>query len=32
MMEPAQPMMAMARTNWMMRRASLDAHIPVGEM
>lgn len=31
-MEPTQPTMATARANWMMRRPSLDAHIPTGEM
>lgn len=30
--EPTQPMMATARANWMMRRPSLEAHIPTGEM
>jgi hypothetical protein len=31
-MEPTQPMMATARANWMMRRVSLEAHMPRGEM
>ena len=30
--EPTQPMMAMASANWMMRRVSLVAHMPFGEI
>jgi hypothetical protein len=30
--EPTQPMIAMASANWMTRKASLVAHMPLGEI